>query len=182
VRWQQLNDWLVLHQPIWQPAPFIEPIPAWVERYPRLAHWVAELTDAECDDSPQLIQKGFPAFCQWAAGKKQLCLPESPDFDHWLAHGVRRHAEVRRYELVRHLFRRPLELWLVLDYAVFLEEQGYRVRLGYFCARSLTPRNLLLDAVRPVNNLSMNYSRGSCQKGKAPGGAFPDFIYLYTGS
>ena len=51
-------------------------------------------------------------------------------------------------ELVRHLFRRPLELWLVLDYAVFLEEQGYRVRLGTFCDRQLTPRNLMLDAVR----------------------------------
>jgi len=98
--------------------------------------------------SPRLIQKGFPAFCRWAAGKKQLCLPENTDFDHWLAHGVRRHRDVRRYELIRHLFRRPLELWLVLDYAVFLEEQGYRVRLGRFCARSLTPRNILLDAVR----------------------------------
>lgn len=98
--------------------------------------------------SPRLIQKGFPAFCHWAASEKQLCLPENTDFDHWLAHGVHRHREVRRYELIRHLFRRPLELWLVLDYAVFLEEQGYRVRLGRFCARSLTPRNILLDAVR----------------------------------
>lgn len=98
--------------------------------------------------SPRLMEKGFPAFCQWAAGKKQLCLPENTDFDHWLAYGVQRYGEVRRYELVRHLFRRPLELWLVLDYAIFLEEQGYSVRLGHFCARSLTPRNLLLDAVR----------------------------------
>jgi len=30
---------------------------------------------------------------------------------------------------------------------VFLEEQGYRVRLGTFCDRQLTPRNLMLDAV-----------------------------------
>ncbi|HEA51445.1 methyltransferase [Marinobacter antarcticus] len=98
--------------------------------------------------SPQRIQNGFPAFCRWAAEKKQLCLPERTDFDDWLAFGEKRYEEVRRYELIRHLFRRPLELWLVLDYAVFLEEQGYRVRLGHFCARSLTPRNLLLDAVR----------------------------------
>ena len=54
----------------------------------------------------------------------------------------------RRSHRLRHLFRRPLELWMVLDYAVFLEEQGYRVRLGRFCARELTPRNLLVDAVR----------------------------------
>lgn len=98
--------------------------------------------------SPKLIQKGFPAFCRWAAGEKQFSLPESTDFDRWLAHGVQRYEEVRRYELIRHLFRRPLELWLVLDYAIFLEEQGYHVRLGHFCSRSLTPRNLLLDAVR----------------------------------
>ncbi len=35
-------------------------------------------------------------------------------------------------ELVRHLFRRPLELWLVLDRALFLQEQGYRVEVGSF--------------------------------------------------
>ncbi|WP_239985538.1 methyltransferase [Marinobacter salexigens] len=95
---------------------------------------------------PGRIQEGFPAFCQWAASKKQLCLPESTDFEFWLEHGQRRQREVYRHELVRHVFRRPLELWLVLDYAVFLEEQGYSVRLGHFCPRALTPRNLMLDA------------------------------------
>jgi hypothetical protein len=70
------------------------------------------------------------------------------DWPYWLAVGRRRFRQVRRHELLRHLFRRPLELWLVLDYAVFLEEQGYRVRLGTFCERTLTPRNLLLDARR----------------------------------
>jgi hypothetical protein len=71
-------------------------------------------------------------------------------FDAWLEAGAARLERVRRYELVRHLFRRPLELWLVLDYAIFLEEQGYQVRLGQFCARSLTPRNLMIDAVKPA--------------------------------
>jgi len=96
----------------------------------------------------RLLNEGFPAFCRWAAAKKHLELPDTVDFDHWLAFGARRLAEVRRHELVRHLFRRPLELWMVLDYALFLEEQGYQVRLGQFCDRSLTPRNLLIDAVR----------------------------------
>jgi len=109
--------------------------------------------------SPRLIRKGFSAFCHWAADKKQLRLPENTDFDYWLAHGIQRHAEVRRYELLRHVFRRPLELWMALDYAVFLEEQGYRVRLGYFCARSLTPRNLLLDAVRVCGTPRVRHSR-----------------------
>ncbi|WP_417518978.1 methyltransferase [Marinobacter sp.] len=109
--------------------------------------------------SPRLIRDGFPAFCRWAAAEKQLRLPEDTDFDRWLAFGVRRCAEVRRYELIRHLFRRPLELWLVLDYAVFLEEQGYSVRLGHFCSRSLTPRNLLLDAVRVCGTQPARHSR-----------------------
>jgi len=96
----------------------------------------------------RLVNEGFEAFCRWAAGKKRLELPDRVDWDQWLDAGRQRFRQVRRHELLRHLFRRPLELWLVLDYAVFLEEQGYRVRLGTFCDRSLTPRNLLLDAVR----------------------------------
>jgi hypothetical protein len=53
-------------------------------------------------------------------------------------------AQVRNLELLRGLFRRPLELWLVLDRALFLQEQGYGVRLGTFCETPLTPRNLLI--------------------------------------
>lgn len=90
----------------------------------------------------------FEGFGRWAAQKKQLPLPTGVDWQHWQTAGERRLRQVRRHELLRHLFRRPLELWLVLDYAMFLEEQGYKVRLGAFCERSLTPRNLLLDAIR----------------------------------
>ncbi|GGY71876.1 methyltransferase [Marinobacter zhanjiangensis] len=94
----------------------------------------------------RLAGDGFEAFCRWAAELKGISLPEGVNFDHWLEHGVERAATVRRYELLRHLFRRPLELWLVLDYALFLEESGYHVRMGTFCERELTPRNLLVDA------------------------------------
>lgn len=90
----------------------------------------------------------FEMFCRWAATEKGLVLPSSTDFSFWEAFGEQRLGQVRRHELVRHLFRRPLELWMVLDYVLFLEECGYRVRLGHFCERSLTPRNLLVDAVR----------------------------------
>ena len=51
-------------------------------------------------------------------------------------------------ELVRHLFRRPLEVWLLLDRALFLEEQGYQAEVGTFCPKPMTPRNLLIRAVR----------------------------------
>ena len=46
------------------------------------------------------------------------------------------------------LFRRPLELWLLLDRCLYLVEQGYSVRLGEFCPTSLSPRNLLILAER----------------------------------
>ncbi|MGC8120359.1 methyltransferase [Marinobacter sp. VGCF2001] len=98
---------------------------------------------------PARLNNGcFEDFARWAAGKKGLALPSGLDWQAWQARGEERYRQVRRHELLRHLFRRPLELWLVLDYAVFLEEQGYRVRLGTFCGRQLTPRNLMLDAVR----------------------------------
>lgn len=97
---------------------------------------------------PRLLQQDFAAFCRWAAGKRGVALPESVDFGHWEGFGRQRLARVRRHELVRHLFRRPLEVWLVLDYALYLEEQGYEVCVGTFCDRQLTPRNILVDARR----------------------------------
>ena len=53
-----------------------------------------------------------------------------------------------RLELVRHAFRRPLELWLVLDACLFLTEAGYDVELRELCARELSPRNLLVQGWR----------------------------------
>ena len=55
---------------------------------------------------------------------------------------------MRNLELVRGLFRRPMELWLVLDRALYLSERGYEVQLGEFCDSHLTPRNLMLLAQR----------------------------------
>lgn len=101
---------------------------------------------------PGLINGDFAGFCRWAATRKGLELPGETDFNDWESHGEQRLQTVRRHELVRHLFRRSLELWLVLDYALFLEEQGYEIRLGTFCQRQLTPRNLLIDAVKTGGN------------------------------
>jgi len=97
---------------------------------------------------PKLNNGTFEGFCRWAAERKQVSLPDQIDWPYWQQACERRSGQVRRHELLRHLFRRPMELWMVLDYGLFLEEQGYQVRLGTFCDRSLTPRNLLLDAVR----------------------------------
>lgn len=95
-----------------------------------------------------LMHGSFREFCEWAAQRKELPLPTPVDFDYWEQQGRERWQQVCQHELVRHLFRRPLEIWLALDYAIFLGEAGYHATLTSFCPRHLTPRNLLLDARR----------------------------------
>jgi hypothetical protein len=94
------------------------------------------------------LDKPFADYCLDLAALKELSTVGSPDWSTLEAAGWQRLAEVRNLELLRGLFRRPLELWLNLDRALFLAEQGYVVRLGTFCDASLTPRNLLLLAER----------------------------------
>ncbi|GAB59556.1 methyltransferase [Rheinheimera nanhaiensis] len=88
----------------------------------------------------------FAGFAHWAAHQHQLTLPASVDWPAYLARGAQRQLLVRRIELVRHLFRRPLELWLALDKALYLQQHGYQVRLTQLCQPSITPRNILLSA------------------------------------
>ncbi len=93
-----------------------------------------------------LLSGSFGDFARWAAARKHLQLPSALNEEQWLARGLQRLRNVRRMELVAHLFRRPLEIWLVLDRALFLAEQGAEVAIGEFCERQLTPRNILLQA------------------------------------
>lgn len=93
-----------------------------------------------------LINADFADFAQWAAAAKGFEFTA----DARLCRQLLAEAEgalltVARLELVRHLFRRPLELLLLLDLALFLQNGGYQVRLQRFCARQITPRNLLLQ-------------------------------------
>lgn len=90
----------------------------------------------------------FEEFCQHCAALKGLQLPSAINWDYYWRCGERRFQEVSAFDLVRFLFRRPLEIWLALDRALLLQEHGYRTRLGVFCAARITPRNLLLQAVR----------------------------------
>ncbi|BAQ72030.1 SAM-dependent methyltransferase [Pseudomonas sp. Os17] len=95
------------------------------------------------------LDKPFADYCRDLAALKDLSTVDCQDWAALEAAGWQRLAQVRNLELLRGLFRRPLELWLVLDRALFLQEQGYAVRLGTFCQAPLTPRNLLLLAERP---------------------------------
>lgn len=88
----------------------------------------------------------FATFARWAAAQHQLPLPANMDWSAYLARAAKRQLLVRRIELVRHLFRRPLELWLALDKALYLQQHGYNVRLTQLCQPTITPRNILLSA------------------------------------
>ena len=95
------------------------------------------------------LDKSFAQYCQDLAALKGITLTDEAAGTNWpalQAAAQARLAEVRNLERVRNLFRRPLELWLVLDRALYLQERGYEVKLGTFCAPTLTPRNVLLVA------------------------------------
>lgn len=121
----------------------------------RLAFDLLQRELRNCDDylpTPSLpvswLHKDFASYCRDLAELKSLGVTIAVDWQSLEARGWQRLAEVRNLELLRDLFRRPLEIWLVLDRALYLQEQGYSVQLGTFCAHTLTPRNLLLLAER----------------------------------
>ena len=93
----------------------------------------------------------FSDFCFWAADKKGITLPDDIDFDAYLIKGKQRKQVTDRIELVRHAFRRAIELWLVLDRVLFLQQHGYQVTLSEFCAKTITPRNVLIQAIKNKN-------------------------------
>lgn len=94
------------------------------------------------------LEKPYADYCIELARLKNLPAPAQRDWAAQEAAGWNRLAQVRNLELVRNLFRRPLEVWLVLDRALYVQEQGYRVSVGTFCDSELTPRNLLIVAER----------------------------------
>tara|TARA_R110002111_G_scaffold108047_1_gene166673 strand:- start:360 stop:1601 length:1242 start_codon:yes stop_codon:yes gene_type:complete len=96
--------------------------------------------------------QGFAGFCHSLAAHHRLHLADPASWTQLESRGWQRLAQVRNLELVRGLFRRPLEIWLLLDRALYLQDAGYRVQLGEFCAPSLTPRNLLLLAEKMSDN------------------------------
>lgn len=94
------------------------------------------------------MKEGIARYCRFFAEHHALQLPEPADWAGLERQGWERLAQVRNLELVGALFRRPLEIWLLLDRVLYLQEAGYKVQLGQFCPASLTPRNFMLIAHR----------------------------------
>ncbi len=95
-----------------------------------------------------VLHAGFPAFCAQLSEHHALNLPDGLDYQRYEAVGWERLRAVTALDLPRLLFRRALEVWLVLDRALLLRESGYAVAVGAFCRRELSPRNLLIRAQR----------------------------------
>ena len=92
------------------------------------------------------MRGGFAEFMGLMIRREQLPEPVAHRLAELQQRGWERQREVMRLSIVRHAFRRPLEIWLALDLAVRLENDGYSVSLGRFCERRLTPRNLIISA------------------------------------
>jgi hypothetical protein len=93
----------------------------------------------------------FADFCQRRLEEAGITMTASLNtglLDACLAEGSTRLARLRRLELLRQAWRRPLEVWLCLDRALWLARRGYAVEVGTFCDAALTPRNILLRAKR----------------------------------
>lgn len=93
-----------------------------------------------------LLSEDFDSFFKWACAQHDWQPNVQLDYDAWLTQAGDLHLKLKQLDLVRHSFRRLLELWLVLDRAVFLEEHGYEVNVKVFCPYTTSPRNLLIIA------------------------------------
>ncbi len=94
------------------------------------------------------LSDGFEAFCCWAANHKGLEIPPKLNFENYEALAEERFWHMEKMSLVQLVFQRPLEIWLALDKVLYLEERGYCARLLEFCAKSVTPRNILIFSYR----------------------------------
>jgi hypothetical protein len=95
-----------------------------------------------------MIELPFGQFCLKLARERQLPLPPRWDADTAEKHAHERCRQTRGLGLLRGLYRRPMELWLVLDRALLLQEHGRKVTVGTFCPAAASPRNLLVHTLK----------------------------------
>lgn len=97
-----------------------------------------------------MLSEGFEHFCCWAAKAKGITLPEVNGlfWEKWEKEAEKRYWQMERLSLLQQIFRRGLELWLVYDRALYLQQKGYLVTVAEFCERSVTPRNIIIHAVK----------------------------------
>ncbi len=92
------------------------------------------------------IDLDFERFVRDASERLQTPLPASWSPARAEQRAWERARTARALAVVRGLYRRPVELWLVLDRALYLEERGRRTTVSEFCDAAVTPRNLLITS------------------------------------
>jgi hypothetical protein len=98
--------------------------------------------------SKKYLHGDFETWAHTLAEREGIELPEGIDYAAYETLGRQRQEYCSPLELPRFPFRRPLEVWLLLDRALFLQEKGYDVTLGLFCEKKSSPRNFLIQAER----------------------------------
>lgn len=94
------------------------------------------------------LNDSFETFIDWALSKKNLSKPEIIDYAGYLEKGQKRLAITRKIEWLQSAFKREIEYWLLLDKALFLEEQGFEVALFECWPKAISPRNVMILAVK----------------------------------
>ena len=90
----------------------------------------------------------FEGFCNAASESIQLKLPFEPQFSAAIEVGRRRAGQARRLALIHAPFRKAIEVWINMDRALYLAEQGLKVEVKQICSASVTPRNVVILANR----------------------------------
>ncbi|MBQ0760154.1 MAG: methyltransferase [Zhongshania sp.] len=108
-------------------------------------------TDTALPSSPQHWSKlSFRDWLHETLSRKPLAITIPPNIDQYEVAGAQELHKAERLDLIRMAFRRAIELRCVLDSILYLQEQHYDCTLSEFCPSSLTPRNLLVQAVKRV--------------------------------
>lgn len=105
------------------------------DRYHGFASCPRAVFDLPLREAVGVVAEAFP-----------LRLPTRWDADRVEQEAVEQVRRIRALALLRMRFRRPLELWTVLDRAQRLVERGRAVEVGTFCAPDASPRNLVVIA------------------------------------
>ena len=93
----------------------------------------------------KLISGSFVNFCTAMMKRHNITLP-SFDPDTAQKEGHQKAQLFRSLSMIRTPFRRLIEVWLVLDKALWLKDNGWECQVATFCQQSLTPRNILIVA------------------------------------
>jgi hypothetical protein len=100
----------------------------------------------------RILKSNFKTFIQWTSEVKQhpelMKNSQSIDALAILDAAQKRMPGIQQMEWVQHHFQRAIEIWLLLDQALYLQENGYQCEIFEFCEQRFTPRNLMLKACR----------------------------------